>query len=197
MTSFHAGSETSLLEPTRRLSTAERRVFDQIRGDFVHLVASDAEMLTQYAEAAARYQTAAKETKKNPTVSMPVVNRASGNVVGEKIVRNPAFVTLKEAQSQMNALARRLMIDPASAEKRQRLLTKKARALVAAEQAAASNRAERQYTEAEIAAMEEELLSHAVTLRGEALRNAALQDLKIRADNAAWAHDDDLADLLA
>lgn len=129
------------LTSTRRLSSKERAVFDRVTSEFVHLAASDAEQLTQYAEAVVRYQTAAKETKKSSTVSIPVVNRATGNVTGEKIIRNPAFATLKEALSQMNALARRLLIDAHSAEKRQRLLTKKARALVAAETQSASSEA--------------------------------------------------------
>lgn len=184
-----------MLKPTRRLNAAERAVFDKVCADFVHLAPTDAEMLTQYAEAAARYQTAAKETKKNPTVSVPVINRASGNIVGQKVVRSPSFVTLKEAQSQMNALARRLLIDAHSAEKRQRLLTKKARALQASEQAQAASNDAQPFTEAEIAAMEQELLSQAVALRGDALRNLALHYLKIRADLAAWAAEGGDADL--
>jgi len=119
--------------PTRRLTAKERSVFDRVVSDFVHLQGSDAEQLTQYAEAVVRYQTAAKEIKKNPNISIPVVNRATGNIVGEKLVRNPAFATVKETQTQMNTLARRLMIDAHSAEKRQRLLTRKARALAAVE----------------------------------------------------------------
>jgi len=104
------------LRPTRRISTRERAVFDRILRDFRHLRPSDAEMLTQYAETVVRYEIAAKETKKQPVVSVPIVNRASGNVTGEKQTRNPAFATLRESQQQMTALARRLMIDAASIE---------------------------------------------------------------------------------
>lgn len=129
------------ITPTRRLTAKERKIFARVTAEFIHLQPSDAEQLTQFAEAVIRYETAAKETKKHPTVAVPVVNRATGNVTGEKIVRNPAFTTVKEAQSQMNALARRLMIDAYSAEKRQRLLTKKARALAAAEMTSASHEA--------------------------------------------------------
>ncbi len=130
-----------LLVPTRRLNVKERRVFDRVLSEFVHLGPSDAEQLTQYAEAVVRYETAMKAAKKHSTVSIPVVNRATGNVTGEKIVRNPAFVTLREAQSQMNTLARRLLIDTHSAEKRQRMLTKKARALAASESKSADDAA--------------------------------------------------------
>jgi hypothetical protein len=116
------------ITPTRRLNAKERKVFDRVVADFTHFQPSDAEQLTQLAEATVRYEAAAKETKRNPTVSLPVINRASGNIVGEKVVRNPAYATLKEAQTAMNSLARRLMIDAHSAEKRQRLMTKRVRA---------------------------------------------------------------------
>lgn len=121
------------ISPTRRLTPKERKVFDRVTSEFVHLQASDAEQLTQYAEAVVRYQTALKETKANPTVTAPVVNRSTGNVVADKVVRNPAFITLKESQAQLNTLARRLLIDASSADKRNRLLTKRARTLAAIE----------------------------------------------------------------
>jgi P27 family predicted phage terminase small subunit len=122
-------TETPILAPTRRLNTKERDVFNRVVAEFAHLTASDEEQLTQYCEAVVRYQIAAKETKKNPLVSTPVVNRSTGNIVGDKLGRNPAWITLKESQTAMNSLARRLMIDASSANKRQSLLTKKARAL--------------------------------------------------------------------
>lgn len=133
--------EKITLSPTRRLNKAERTVFERVNSEFIHLTTSDAEQLTAYAETVVRYEIALKSTKKNATISVPVVNRSTGNVTGEKIIRNPAFATLKEAQSQMVALARRLMIDAHSAEKRQRLLTKKSRAMIAAEQKQAADSA--------------------------------------------------------
>lgn len=148
-------SNTAQITPTRRLATKERRVFDRVLSEFIHLTTSDAEQLTQYAEAVVRYEMAAKETKKHPTVSISVVNRATGNVTGEKLVRNTAFVTLREAQVQITALARRLLIDSHSAEKRQRALTKRSRALAASEaksatHAAALNGVSEEQIEAEI-----------------------------------------------
>jgi hypothetical protein len=127
------------LTPTRRLTAKERAVFDRVASEFNHLTSSDEEQLTQYAEANVRYQVAAKATKKHPTISLPVINRSTGNVTGEKIVRNTAFATLKESQAAMNSLARRLMIDAHSAEKRLRLASKIARSafgIVASEVAA-------------------------------------------------------------
>jgi len=115
--------------PTRKLTAKERRIFDRILAEFVHLNSSDAEQLTQYSEAVARYERAAKETKLRPTIDSPVVNRASGNITGYKSIRNPAFITLRESQSQANSLARRLMIDAVSTEKRQRLQSKQMQAL--------------------------------------------------------------------
>jgi len=124
-----------LLVPTRRLKARERAIFDRITNQFNHLRESDAEQLTQYSEASIRYENALKETQKHPVVTVPVVNRSTGNIIGEKTVRNPAYATLKEATQQMTALARRLLIDAHSAEKRQRLLTKNARAFAGSEQA--------------------------------------------------------------
>jgi phage terminase small subunit len=127
------------LTPTRRLTSKERAVFDRVASEFVHLTPTDEEQITQYAEAVARYTSAAKECKKHPTISLPVVNRSTGNITGEKIVRNTSFASLKEAQTQMNSLARRLMIDAHSAEKRLRLASKIARSafgIVASEVAA-------------------------------------------------------------
>jgi phage terminase small subunit len=144
-------SEMATIAPSRRVPAAARLVFEKVASEFIHLRASDAEQLTQYAEAVVRYRTAEKETRKRPTISTPIVNRATGNIVGEKIVRNPAFATMREAQAQMNSLARRLMIDAHSADKRQRLLTKKARAMAASEAAsAASQSAVANLTEFEI-----------------------------------------------
>jgi phage terminase small subunit len=120
-------SDSVVIAPSRRLSAKERKIFDRVLSEFSHLVPSDAEQLTQYSEAAIRYQVAAKEIKQNPTVEIAVVNRASGNITGFKIVRNPAFVTLREASAQMVSLGRRLMIDAHSAEKRMRMQSKKAR----------------------------------------------------------------------
>lgn len=134
MTAIHAGSDQLTLLPTRRLTAKERAVFDRVSSQFAHLTASDAEQLTQYAESSVRYEAAVRETKKHPTVSQPVINRTTGNVVGEKPVRNPAFATLREAQAQMVSLGRRLLIDAHSADKRQKLLTRKSRSLTAAEQ---------------------------------------------------------------
>ncbi len=150
-------SSTASIIPTRRLRAKDRVVFDKVLSDFIHLQPSDAEQLTQYAEAVIRYRTAEKETRKHPTISTPVINRSTGNVVGEKTARNPAYVTMREAHSQMNSLARRLMIDATSADKRQRLLTKKARALAACEATGAESRsAVANLTEVQIEAQIEE-----------------------------------------
>jgi hypothetical protein len=127
-------SSDSLITPTRRISSKERKVFDRVLSSFEHLQASDAEQLTSYSEAVVRYETAAKECKEFPTIEQPVVNRASGNIVGHKVVRNTAHASMKEAGSQMISLARRLLIDTASANKRMTLLSKRARALRAQEE---------------------------------------------------------------
>jgi uncharacterized membrane-anchored protein YjiN (DUF445 family) len=172
--------EQSVITPTRRLNKAQRAVFDRVIAEFIHLTSSDAEQLTQLAEATIRYQTAERETRKNPTISVPVVNRATGNITGEKIVRNPAFTTVKEAQSQMNALARRLIIDAASAEKRQRLLTKKARALAAAEAAKRqSQSAEAKLTEDEIQTEMDEVRKVYITATEEVVRAEAIWRLTV------------------
>jgi hypothetical protein len=141
------------LIPTRRLNSKERRVFDRVASEFNHLTPTDEEQITQYAEAVVRYSTASKDSKKRPTVTLPVVNRSTGNVTGQKIVRNTSFATLKEAQAQINSLARRLMIDAHSAEKRLRYTSKKSRSaagVVASD--VASNVALASITEAEIQA---------------------------------------------
>lgn len=54
-------------------------------------------------------------------------------MTGERQVRNPAFTTAKEAQASLVTLGRRLKIDAASAEWRQRRLTRSAQALGAIE----------------------------------------------------------------
>ena len=82
--------------PTRKLTAKERKVFERVLSEFIHLTSSDGEQLTQYAEAVIRYETAVKETKKHPIVSVPIINRSTGNLTGEKLIRNPAFVTVKE-----------------------------------------------------------------------------------------------------
>jgi hypothetical protein len=164
------------LTPTRRLSAKERIIFDRLTSAFTHLQPSDEEQITQYAEANVRYQIAAKETKKNPTISVPVVNRSTGNVTGEKSVRNPSFTTLREATSQMNSLARRLMIDAHSSEKRLRLASKKLRSasgVVASN--AASNVALASITEKEIKA----------EMRAVAKMYTAMTPMQVRAE-AIW-----------
>ena len=121
-------SDLAAITPTRRLSKKERSVFDRVLADFSHLKSSDAEQITQYAEASIRYADAARDTKKNPTVKVPVINRSTGNVTQYRDVRNPSFRTVKEATSDMNSLARRLMIDSASQNKLLVLESKRARA---------------------------------------------------------------------
>src|SRR5690242_958918 len=131
--------DVSELKPTRRLKPAARKVFDNVSTSFVHLAATDAEALTAYSEWSAIYAEALRETQRSPMVSVPVVNRSTGNVVGERTTRNPMFASMREAQQHVTSLGRRLLIDAHSAEKRQRLLTKKARALAAAEHAQAES----------------------------------------------------------
>src|SRR5450631_2173706 len=104
-------NNSATLMPTRRLNSKEREVFKRVKDEFSHLTNSDAEQLTQYAETIIRHQLAVTETKRHPTVSTPITNRATGNIVGSKDVRNPAFVTLREASAQMVSLGRRLLID--------------------------------------------------------------------------------------
>jgi phage terminase small subunit len=123
------------INPVRKLSAKERKVFDRVVSDFSHIGQTASEMLCRFAEASVRYEDAVKDIKKNPTVKTAVINRSTGNIVGYKEVRNPAFRTLSEAQSQMNALARRLLIDAASENRRLTLLSKKSRALNADEEA--------------------------------------------------------------
>lgn len=191
-------SETSTLKPTRRLKPAARKVFDGVLSSFVHLGPSDAEQLTAYAEWSAIYAEALRETQRRPTVSVPVINRSTGNVVGEKTTRNPAFATLREAQQHVTSLGRRLLIDAHSADKRQRLLTKKARALAASEHAtAAKDDARASFSEEQIGDTMRELRQHGYTLRGEALRNLALTQLETRAYIAGMADDPDCAYLFA
>jgi phage terminase small subunit len=122
-----------VLVPIRRLTGKEKKVFDRVVSDFDHLNQTSAEMLCRYSEAFVRYEDASKEVKRHPTVKQPVVNRSTGNVTGFKEIRNPAFRTLAEAQSQLNSLARRLLIDAASETKRLTLQSKKARSFSALE----------------------------------------------------------------
>jgi hypothetical protein len=129
------------ITPVRKLSAKERKVFDRVASDFSHLGPTSSEMLCRFAECAVRYEDALKDVKKHPTVEQPIVNRSTGNITGYKIVRNPAFRTLAEAQSQMNALARRLLIDAASENRRLTLLSKNSRSLSADEE---SSRRERE-----------------------------------------------------
>ena len=171
---------TNPIEPTRRLTSRERRVFDRVSNDFAHLSVIDEEQLTQYAEAVVRYEDALKSTKKHALISVPVVNRSTGNVTGEKLVRNPAFVTLKETLTQMNALARRLMIDAHSAEKRQRLLTKRAQALAAGEsKTAADSAVQNGITEEQVAAAMKMLAAESHFATEHALRQHAIWYLTI------------------
>jgi phage terminase small subunit len=130
----------AVITPTRRLTAKERKVFERVISEFDHLSTTDADMLTRYAETSARYVDALKETKKYPTVKQAVINRSTGNVTGYKEIRNPAFRTLTEAQSQLNSLSRRLLIDTASENKRLILQSKKSRAFTASEQADRSER---------------------------------------------------------
>lgn len=130
----------AVITPTRRLTAKERKVFERVISEFAHLSVTDADMLTRYAETSLRYVDALKETKKSPTVKQPVINRSTGNVTGYKEIRNPAFRTLTEAQSQLNSLSRRLLIDAASENKRLILQSKKSRAFTASEQATRSAR---------------------------------------------------------
>lgn len=192
--SLNAGSlgETPIA-PTRKLKAAERRIFDRVTSSFLHLSPSDSEQLTQYAEAVARYEAAIKETKLRPLLSIPIINRSTGNVTGEKTVRNPAFATIKEATGLITSLARRLMIDAHSAEKRQKLLTKKARALAACESKSASD--------AEIlgAINEEqiraEMCNQAKTYihaSEDALRQNALWFLTVFQPSESWEQDEDI-----
>jgi phage terminase small subunit len=184
MTSTHPSSalvpDIASIQPTRRLPAKERAVFRKVLADFIHLQPSDAEQLTQYAEAVVRYQKAEKETRKRPTISTPVINRSTGNVTGEKIIRNPAWATLKEAQQQMNTLARRLMIDATSADKRQRLLTKKARSLAAQETGSAeSQSAIANLTEFQIQERIAELRKVYTQATDDVIRDAAIWELTV------------------
>ena len=187
-------SASQLLAPTRRLPAKERRVFDEVLSNFVHFGPSDAETLTQYAEAVIRYEKAAKEAKRNPTLTLPTFNKATGNQTGTRVVRNPALTTIKEAQTQMATLARRLMIDPSSAEKRARLLTKRSRALLASEQAQAANKdISRKFSEAEVEAMMRQLQDqNTVVHRAENLRDVAIFHLEL----IECGKDPDCADIL-
>lgn len=186
-------TDAQTLKPTRRLTAAESRVFRQVSSDFVHFGSTDAEMLTAYAEAVVRYQDAAKEAKRKPTLTVPTFNKATGNKTGKKIIRNPALTTVKEAQQQMMSLARRLLIDPASAEKRQRLLTKKARAMAASEQAyAAQSDAAPKWSEEEITTMMKRLAPAFASTPAVDMRSAAICELELQ-DCAA---DPECADLL-
>jgi phage terminase small subunit len=163
------------ITPSRKLAAKERKIFDRVVSEFIHLQTSDAEQLTQYAEAVVRYEAAAKDVKKSPTIAVPVVNRSTGNIVGEKLVRNPAFATIKEAQAQVNALARRLLIDAHSTEKRQRLLTKKSRALAASETQSAEDAAKLSgVSEAEIQGEIDRLAKIYIHATPETLRNQAI-----------------------
>lgn len=134
-------------------------------------------MLTAYAEAVVRYEAAVRETKKRPTIAQPVINRASGNVTGEKEIRNPAFATLREAQQQAATLARRLMIDPASAEKRQRLATRKARTADNLGAAAVDPKPHPHFTEEQISAVAEDRAQRVTWWHGD-FRQDAIDELE-------------------
>lgn len=185
-------SETALLKPTRRLKSAARKVFEQVSSSFVHLAPTDAETLTQYSEWSAIYQEALRETQRSPTVSIPVINRSTGNVVGERTARNPAFATLREAQQHVTSLGRRLLIDAHSADKRQRLLTKKSRALAASEQAQAAQTDAPKWTEEQITEMMRRIAPRFAATPAVDLRSAAICELELQ----ECATDPECADML-
>jgi phage terminase small subunit len=128
------------LVPTRRLLKKERAVFDRVASQFSHLKQTDEDMLTRYSEASVTYTEAVRQTKKHPTVKTPVINRSTGNVTGYKEVRNTAYRTVSESQSQLNSLARRLLIDAASENKRLLLQSKLSRAASGLDSLARSER---------------------------------------------------------
>lgn len=182
------------LKPTRRLKPAARKVFDKVSSGFVHLAPTDAETLTAYSEWSAIYAEALRETQRSPLVTVPIVNRSTGNVVGERTTRNPMFATLSEAQAHVTSLGRRLLIDAHSAEKRQRLLTKKARALAAAEhaQAESTDDVAPKWSEEEIAKMMRRLAPTLASTPAVNLRSAAICQLEL----IECAADPECADIL-
>lgn len=135
------GALIVILEPTRRLAPKERRQFERVVGQYSHFLPGDADALTRLAVAYARYIDAEKDTRKNPMVQIPVVNRSTGNVTGHKPARNPAFATLKEMAQLIARLERNLLIGPAYDAKRQAMLTKRARAAQGAAEDAAEESA--------------------------------------------------------
>jgi hypothetical protein len=192
-----ANSTTNLtpivITPTRRLNTKEKKVFDRIVSEFSHLQSSDAEQLTQYAETQVRYVLSQNQAKRNPTVTVPVINRSTGNVTGEKTVRNnTAFATMKESAALLVSLGRRLLIDAHSAEHRSRLLTKRARALAASESKAAANAATlNAITEEQIEAGMQEQAKTYTAATPDTLRQLALWHLTVYLPSCV--EDDDYA----
>jgi len=122
-----------LIEPTRKRSAKERREFDRIVANNPHLTAADARPITDLAILNVRIADSDTEVKKTPNIQVPQINRSTGNIVGHKPARNPAFATLREARVQAHRLDRQLLIGPQFAAKRLRLLTKQAQAAQAIE----------------------------------------------------------------
>jgi hypothetical protein len=96
------------IQPTRKLKTPERHVFDRTTTSFPFLRPEDSELLTAYAEQSHRYATAKRATEREPTVTAPIFSRNNGEKIGERPVRNPQFANLREALTQVRLLEKRL-----------------------------------------------------------------------------------------
>lgn len=99
------------IEPTRKLKTPEKKVFVRTLASYPFLRSEDAELLTAYSEQMALYESAKQQAEKEPTVTVPQYNRSTGNQVGTKVVRNPAYATMSQALTQTRLLSRRLSMN--------------------------------------------------------------------------------------
>jgi P27 family predicted phage terminase small subunit len=75
--------------------------------------ATDSAILEAYCLAYVRWQQAELTlAREGQTVSTPIVNKSTGNIVGNKISRHPASVIAKDERAAVQSLSAKLGLDP-------------------------------------------------------------------------------------
>lgn len=116
------------IKPTKRLAPKARKHFDRITAQNPHLLPENADAVTSYALALAGRDAAEIEITKRPRITVPVVNRSTGNVTGHAVKRNTAaFADLRLYSQQVRQYERSLRIGPAYDAQRSAMTTRRAR----------------------------------------------------------------------